>query len=64
MRGYSVYIDGNYIGGDGRRGDHFDGTFAFTVTGNQPHTINVNNDGYTYTQTSTYSCGQTYYLHI
>jgi hypothetical protein len=64
MRGYSVSVDGTYIGGDGRRGDHFDGNFAFTVTGGQPHTITVDNDGSKYTQTNTYSCGQTYTMHI
>jgi hypothetical protein len=64
MRGYSVYVDGNYIGGDGRRGDHFDGTFTFTVTGNQPHTIKVYNQGFSYTQTKTYNCGQTYTLSV
>ncbi|HSD58165.1 MAG TPA: hypothetical protein VLB04_08280, partial [Methanotrichaceae archaeon] len=62
MRGYSVYVDGNYIGGDGRRGDHFDGTFSFTVTGNQPHTIKVYNQGFSYSQTKNYSCGSTNYL--
>ncbi len=62
MRGYSVHVDGNYIGGDGRRGDHFDGTFSFTVTGNRPHTIRVYNQGYDYSQTKTYSCGSTNYL--
>lgn len=64
MRGYSVYVDGNYIGGDGRRGDHFDGAFAFTVTGNQPHTIKVYNQGFSYTQTNSYNCGQTYTLSV
>jgi hypothetical protein len=62
MRGYSVYVDGNYIGGDGRRGDHFDGTFSFTVSGNQPHTIKVYNQGFSYSQTKNYSCGSTNYL--
>ena len=64
MRGYSVNVDGNYIGGDGRRGDHFDGIYSFTVTGGQPHTITVDNDGAKFTQTKTYSCGQTYTWHI
>ncbi len=64
MRGYSVYVDGNYIGGDGRRGDHFDGTFSFTVTGNLPHTIKIDNQGFSYTQTKTYNCGQTYVIPI
>ncbi len=62
MRGYSVYVDGNYIGGDGRRGDHFDGTFSFTVSGNRPHDIRVYNQGSSYTQTKTYSCGSISYL--
>ena len=64
MRGYSVTVDGTYIGGDGRRGDHFDGIFAFTVSGGQTHTITVDNDGARYTQTNTYNCGQTYTWHI
>lgn len=64
MRGYSVYVDGSYIGGDGRRGDHFDGTFSFSVTGNRQHTIRVYNQGFSYSQTKTYNCGQTYYLRL
>ena len=64
MRGYSVYVDGDYIGGDGSSGDRMDGTFAFTVTGNQPHTINVYDQGFMWAQTNIYNCGQTYTLHV
>jgi hypothetical protein len=64
MRGYSVYVDGNYIGGDGRRGDHYDGTFSFTVSGNQQHTIKVYNEGFSYSQTKTYNCGNTYTINV
>ena len=60
MRGYSVNVDGSYIGGDGRRGDPLDGTFAFTVTGTKSHTITVNNEGFSNTQTNTYRCDRTY----
>ncbi len=63
-RGYSVSVDGSYIGGDGRRGDHFDGTFTFTVTGNQPHNIRIYSDGFSYTRSNTYNCGRTYNLYI
>lgn len=63
-RGYSVNVDNNYIGGDGRRGDHFDGTFTFTVTGNQPHNIGIYNDGFSYTRTNTYNCGRSYTINV
>ena len=63
-RGYSVYVDNNHIGGDGRRGDRLDGTFTFTVTGNQPHSIGIYSDGYSYTRTNTYNCGQSYNINV
>ncbi len=64
MSGYSIYVDGNYVGSDGSNGDQLDGIFTFTVTGNQPHTINVYNQGFNYAATDTYNCGQTYSLHV
>jgi len=64
MRGYSVYVDGNYIGGDGRRGDHLDGTFSFSVSGNQQHTIKIQNEGFSYSQTKRYNCGNTYTIRV
>ena len=63
-RGYSVYVDNNHIGGDGRRGDRYDGTFTFTVTGNQPHSIGIYSEGYIYTRTNTYNCGQSYNINV
>lgn len=59
-KGFSVYVDGKYIGGDGKGGDLLDGYYAFTVPGNQQHTIKVLYQGGTYQQTKTYYCGSTY----
>ncbi len=63
-RGYWVYVDNNYIGGDGRQGDRIDGTFTFAVTGNQPHNVRIYSDGFTYTRTNSYSCGRSYTIYI
>lgn len=64
MTGFSVYVDGAYVGGDGRGGDPLDGYYSFNVAGNQAHTIKVVYSGGTYTQTKTYYCGNTYTLTI
>ncbi len=40
-KGYSVYVDGVYVGEDGANGDPLDGVFRFTVVGGQTHTIRV-----------------------
>jgi hypothetical protein len=64
MAGFSVYVDGGYVGGDGQGGDPLDGYYAFNVAGNQAHTINVVYKGGSYTQTKTYNCGNTYTLTV
>ena len=63
MRGYSVYVDDNYVGGDGR-GNARDGSFTFTVSGNQQHTIKVYDNGFSYSQTKTYYCGSRYTVRV
>jgi hypothetical protein len=63
MRGYSVYVDDNYVGGDGR-GNSRDGAFSFTVSGNQQHTIKVYSSGFSYSQTKFYRCGSMYTLRV
>jgi Chaperone of endosialidase len=63
--GFYVYVDGNYVGGDGQGGDPLDGYYAFNVQGNQQHTIKVvSYQGGIYTQTKTYYCGNTYPITI
>lgn len=59
-KGYSVYVDGNYKGGDGQGGDPLDGYYTFYVPGNQQHNIKIYYQGGTYQQTKTYYCGSTY----
>jgi Chaperone of endosialidase len=60
-KGFSVIVDGNYVGGDGQSGDPLDGYYAFYVQGNQQHIIQVvNYQGGSYKQTKTYYCGNTY----
>jgi hypothetical protein len=63
-RGYSVYVDGYYKGGDGQNGDPMDGYYEFYVPGGQQHTIKVFYQGGTYQQTKTYYCGSTYMITI
>jgi len=63
MRGFSVYVDDDYVGRDGL-GNPRDGVFSFTVSGNQQHTIRVYNNGFSYSQTKFYSCGSRYTLRV
>jgi len=63
IRGYSVYVDDNYIGGDGH-GNLRDGTFSFTVSGNQQHSVTVYSNGFSYSQAKFYSCGGRYTLKV
>ena len=63
-KGYSVYVDGSYQGGDGQNGDPLDGYYTLYVPGNQQHTVKVYYQGGTYQQTKTYYCGSTYSITI
>jgi hypothetical protein len=56
-------VDGDYVGGDGL-GNPRDGTFSFTVSGNEQHTIKVYSNGFSYSQTKYYSCGSRYTLRV
>jgi len=47
MRGYQVFLDGNYIGTEGTGGDPLDGKFSFSVVGNQNHEVRVNDGRFT-----------------
>jgi hypothetical protein len=48
MRGYQVFLDGNYIGSDGMGGDALDGKFSFKVVGGQNHDIRVYDGQFNY----------------
>ena len=64
LTGYSVFVDGSYVGGDGQGGDPLDGTFSLNVAGNQLHTLEISSGGETYSEEGTFLTGYTYRLSI
>jgi hypothetical protein len=57
MRGYQVFLDGNYIGTEGTGGDPLDGRFSFNVVGNQNHDIRVYDGQFNYPKTMYFQRG-------
>jgi hypothetical protein len=51
MRGYQVFLDGNYIGTEGTSGDLLDGKFGFNVVSNQNHEVRVYDGQFNYPKT-------------
>ena len=51
MRGYQVYLDGNYVGTEGTGGDPPDGKYTFKVPGNQYHEVRVYDGQFNYPKT-------------
>jgi hypothetical protein len=64
LKGYSVYVDGSYVGADGRGGDLRDGVFSTTVAGNQRHLIKVYGSGLTCTSDEFYESGRSYTIDV
>ncbi len=64
LRGYSVFVDGSYVGGDGQGGDPLDGTYSLNVAGNQYHTLEISSGDQTYSEEGTFLTGYTYRLSI
>jgi hypothetical protein len=59
MRGYQVFLDGNYIGTEGTGGDPLDGKFSFKVVGNQNHEVSVYDGQFNYPKTMFFDRGGT-----
>jgi hypothetical protein len=57
MKGYQVFLDGNYIGTEGTGGDPLDGRFSFSVVGNQNHDIRVYDGQFNYPKTMYFQRG-------
>jgi hypothetical protein len=57
MRGYQVFLDGNYIGTEGTGGDIPDGKFSFNVVGNQNHEVRVYDGQLNYPKTMFFQRG-------
>ncbi|MFZ3148026.1 MAG: hypothetical protein WA137_03210 [Methanothrix sp.] len=51
MRGYQVFLDGNYIGTEGTGGDALDGRFSFSVVGGRSHDVRVYDGQFNYPKT-------------
>ncbi len=59
MRGYQVFLDGNYIGTEGTGSDPLDGKFSFKVAGNQNHEVRVYDGQFNYPKTMFFDRGGT-----
>ncbi len=57
MKGYQVYLDGQYIGTEGTGRDSLDGRFSFRVVGNQNHDIGVYDGQFNYAKTIYFARG-------
>jgi hypothetical protein len=57
MRGYQIFLDGNYIGTEGTGGDIPDGRFGFNVVGNQNHEVRVYDGQFNYPKTMFFQRG-------
>lgn len=64
MRGYQVFLDGNYIGTDGIGGDPLDGKFSFRVVGNRNHSIRVYDGQFNYPKTMFFERGGTKIINV
>jgi len=64
MRGYQVYLDGNYIGKEGTGGDALDGRFSFTVVGDQNHDVRVYDGQFNYPKTIYFQRGVTKIINV
>lgn len=51
MRGYQVFLDGNYIGTEGTGGDALDGRFSFRVIGGRNHDVRIYDGQFNYPKT-------------
>lgn len=60
LRGYDVYLDGTYIGTEGRGSDFLDGVYSFKVPGDMSHTIVLMKNGQGYPETGTFLSGSSY----
>jgi hypothetical protein len=64
MRGYQVFLDGNYIGTEGTGGDPLDGTYSFNVVGNRNHDVRVYDGQFNYPKTIFFERGGTKIIHV
>ena len=65
ITGYSVYLDGNYVGTDGENGDALDGNFIIhDISCWGTHTIVVDDGEFTHTLEYPFDCGIPYSINV
>ncbi len=64
MRGYQVFLDGNYIGTEGTGGDPLDGKFSLRVVGGRNHDIRVYDGQFNYPKTMFFERGGTKIINV
>lgn len=64
MKGYQVFLDGNYIGTEGSNGDPLDGKFTFRVAGGQYHDVRVYDGRFNYPKTMFFEHGGTKIINV
>lgn len=57
MKGYQVFLDGNYIGTDGTSRDLLDGRFSFRVVGGRNHDVRIYDGQFNYPKTMFFTRG-------
>jgi plastocyanin len=63
LRGYNVYVDGNYLATEGMTGDP-DGTVTLNVEGDQYHNIAIDGSGLTFSDYKYFEAGYAYQLNV
>jgi len=64
MRGYQVFLDGNYIGTEGTGEDPLDGRFSFRVVGGRSHDVRVYDGQFNYPKTIFFERGGTKIINV
>jgi len=63
LRGYNVYLDGNYVATEGMTGDP-DGTVTIEADGDQYHNIAIDGSGLTFSDYKYFKAGYAYKLNV
>jgi plastocyanin len=63
LRGYDVYVDGSYAATEGTTGEPA-GVVTVTVPGDQYHTVAVNGNGFSFSDSKFFNAGWSYTLNV
>jgi plastocyanin len=63
LRGYDVYVDGSYEATEGTTGEPA-GVVTITVPGDQYHTVSINGNGFSFTDSKFFNAGWSYTLNV